>query len=61
MINTLSEHVVNFKEELHKQKLISVSTDTQMVRKGVSGIKSIVATQHQKPVIKKYQLLLFPE
>jgi hypothetical protein len=64
-VNSLSNIVVNLKEEVHKPNPVSDSTDTlsiqEIVRKGVTDIKLIVATQQQKPILRKYQLLLFPE
>jgi hypothetical protein len=64
-INSLSKHVINFEEDLLKPKPISVSTNTlsiqEMIKKAVVEIKLIFAGQQQKPVLKKYQLLLFPE
>jgi hypothetical protein len=64
-VNSLSNIVVNFKEEVQKPDPISDSTDTlsvqEIVRKGVTDIKLIVATQQQKPILNRYQLLLFPE
>ncbi len=65
IINNLSEQLINFKEKLDNQKQNSASTDTlviqEMVKKGVTDIKLIVATNHPKPILKKYQFLLFPE
>ena len=63
-INGLSAKFSNFKTELEKPRIISVSTDTkpmqEIVRKGIIDMKLAVGNQ-PKPVIRKYQLLLFPE
>jgi hypothetical protein len=32
-----------------------------MVKRSIVDIKIIVSTQQQKPIVKKFQLLLFPE
>ena len=64
-INSLSDRFINVEDELRKSKQICVSTDIQpfqeMVKKSISDIKMAIATQEQKPIVKKYQLLLFPE
>jgi hypothetical protein len=64
-VNSLSGDITNFKEEIRKPNPTFVSTDKQsiqeMVRKEITDIKLIIATQVQKPILKKYQLQLFPE
>lgn len=64
-INSLSGEVTNIKEAVQISKKSDVSTDTlpilEMIKKGVNDIKLTVLNQHQKPILKKYQLLLFPE
>ena len=64
-INSISERVTNFEGELQNSGPISVSTDVtaiqEMIKKAVTEIKMVVASQEQKPIIKKYQVLLFPE
>jgi hypothetical protein len=64
-INSLSDRFVNVEVELSKSKPISVSTNMQpiqeMIKKSLTDIKCIVATESQKSVVKKIQLLLFPE
>jgi hypothetical protein len=65
VVNSLSNIVVNFKEEVQKPSPVSDSTDAifiqEIVRKAVIDIRLFVAAQQQKPILKKYQLLLFPE
>jgi hypothetical protein len=64
-INSLSDRFINVEEELRKSKPISVSTNMQpiqeIIKKSISDIKVVIATEEQKPIVKKYQLLLFPE
>jgi hypothetical protein len=64
-INSLSEHIIHFEERIHKSTPISVSANTmaiqEMVKNTFTEMHSIVDTQQQKPVLKKCQLLLFPE
>jgi len=64
-INSLSDRFIIVEEELKKSKPTSVSTNMQaiqkMLKKSISDIKLVLSTKEQKPIIKKYQLLLFPE
>jgi hypothetical protein len=64
-INSLSDRCNNIEEELKKSKPISVSANMQpiqeILKKSISDIELIVSNQQEKPVIKKFQMLLFPE
>jgi hypothetical protein len=64
-IKSLSDRFTNNEEELRNSKLNTLSTNVQpiqeIVTKGISEIEQIVSARHQKPVIKKVQMLLFPE
>jgi hypothetical protein len=64
-INSLSDRFINIEEELKGSKPICVSTNMQpvqeMIKKSISEMKMVIAAQEQKPIVKKYQLLLFPE
>jgi len=63
-VNTLSGKMQSWDEKLDKPKSINVSTDTkpiqEIMKKGVADMKFIVSTK-PVPVIKKFQMLLFPE
>lgn len=63
-INSLTDKVKNFEEKLDKPPTITVSTDTKpiqdIVKKGIIDMKLAAAAQ-PKNVIRKFQLLLFPE
>lgn len=63
-LNVLGTKFNEFQKELDRPKSVSVSTDIQpiqeIVRKGIIDMKLTVGTQ-PKPVIRKFQLLLFPE
>src|SRR5450432_1662698 len=64
-IKSISERITNFEEEIHKSAHISVTTDVvaikELIKNVVKDVKMIVDSQEQKPIIKKYQVLLFPE
>ena len=64
-INSVSERVANFEQEIHNSAPNSISTDVaviqQMIKKVVTDVKMVVTSQEQKPIVKKYQFLLFPE
>ena len=63
-VNTLTGRVNDLDAKLDKPKPIIVSADTrpvqEIVKKGVTDMKFIVGTK-PVPVIKKFQILLFPE
>ena len=63
-VNVLSDKFRELDEKLDKPKQINVSADTrpiqEILRKGVTDIKLTVGTKPQ-PVVKKIQILLFPE
>lgn len=63
-VNVLTGKVKELDEKLDKPKQITVSADTrpiqEIMKKGVADMKIIVGTKPQ-PVIKKFQILLFPE
>lgn len=63
-VNGLSGKLIELEEKLEKPKGIDILTDTrpiqEIVRKGIVDIKLTVAAQ-PKNVIRKFQLLLFPE
>ena len=63
-VNTLTGRVSELDAKLDKPKPIIVSADTrpvqEIVKKGVTDMKLIVGTK-PVPVVKKFQLLLFPE
>lgn len=64
-INSISDRLINIEEEFKKAKPISVATNTQpieeMIKKSIYDIKMIILANEQKPNVKKFQLLLFPE
>ena len=64
-INSMSGHITNFEEEIRHSKSAFVLADNlsiqEIINKAFTDIKLIVATQQQKTILKKYQLLLFPE
>src|SRR6185312_5140418 len=63
-VNTLTRKVKELEEKLDEPKPINVSVDTQpvqqIVKKGVTDIKFIVGAK-PAPIVKKFQILLFPE
>lgn len=63
-VNSLGNKVDTLKNELDKPKPISVIADTksiqQSIQKGITDIKIIVGSQ-PKNIIRKFQILLFPE
>lgn len=63
-VNRLSGKFIEFEEKLEKPKGIDILTDTkpmqEIVKKGIIDMKLTVAAQ-PKNVIRKSQLLLFPE
>lgn len=63
-VNILTGKLKDLDEKLDKPKPINVSADIlpvqEIVKKGVADVKFIIGTK-PVPVIKKYQLLLFPE
>lgn len=63
-VNTLTGRVSELEAKLDKPKPINVSSDTrpvqEIVKKGVIDMKFIVGTK-PVPVVKKFQVLLFPE
>jgi hypothetical protein len=63
-VNSLSGRFKELDDKLDKPKQISVSSDTlpiqEIMKKGVADMKIIVSTKPQ-PVVKKFQILLFPE
>ncbi|OMP74963.1 hypothetical protein [[Flexibacter] sp. ATCC 35208] len=63
-VNVLTNKFNSFEEKLNTPKGISLSTDTrpiqEIVRKGIIDMKLTAAGQ-PKNVIRKFQLLLFPE
>ncbi|WP_431215150.1 hypothetical protein ACQ86N_10750 [Puia sp. P3] len=63
-VNTLTGKVKGLEEKLDEPKPINVSADTrpvqEIVKKGVTDMKFIVGTK-PVPVVKKFQILLFPE
>lgn len=63
-VNVLSNKFRELDEKLDKPKQISVSTDTrpiqEIMKKGVADVKIIVGTKPQ-PIVRKFQILLFPE
>ena len=64
VVNILTGKVKELDEKLDKPKQVTVSTDTrpiqEIMKKGVADMKIIVGTKPQ-PVVKKFQILLFPE
>jgi hypothetical protein len=63
-VNLLTGKVKGFDEKMDKPKPIIVSADTrpiqEIMKKGLTDIKLTVGSKPQ-PVVKKFQLLLFPE
>ena len=63
-VNLLTGKVKGFDEKMDKPKPIIVSADTrpiqEIMRKGITDMKLTVGTKPQ-PVVKKFQILLFPE
>ncbi|MBN9386295.1 MAG: hypothetical protein J0H74_36390 [Chitinophagaceae bacterium] len=63
-VNSLTGKFKEFDEKLDKPKQVNVSTDTrpiqEIMKKGVIDMKFIVGTK-PVPVVKKFQILLFPE
>lgn len=62
--NGLSAKITELEAKIDKPKPVIVSADTgpiqEIVRKGITDMKITVGTKPQ-PVVKKYQILLFPE
>lgn len=62
--NRLQSKVVELEEKLKTPPVVNVSTDTQpvqeIVKKAVTDMKLIAAAQ-PKSIVKKFQILLFPE
>jgi hypothetical protein len=63
-VNLLTGKVKGFDEKMDKPKPIIVSADTrpiqEIMKKGITDMKLTVGTKPQ-PVVKKFQILLFPE
>lgn len=63
-VNSLGSKVDTFKNELEKPKSISVVADTKSIQhtiqKGMTDIKIMLGSQ-PKNIIRKFQILLFPE
>lgn len=63
-VNILTGKVKELDEKLDKPKPIIVSADTrpiqEIMKKGITDMKLTVGTKLQ-PVVKKFQILLFPE
>jgi hypothetical protein len=63
-VNTLTGRVSELEAKLDKPRPINLSADTrpiqEIVKKGVTDMKFIVGTK-PVPVVKKFQILLFPE
>lgn len=63
-VNRLSDKLSSFEDKLNAPKQVNVPVDTKpvqdIVRKGITDIVLTVATQ-PKSVVRKFQLLLFPE
>lgn len=63
-VNVLSGKLTEFEGKLDRPKEVTISTDTgamqEIVKKGIIDMKLMVAGQ-PKNVIRKFQLLLFPE
>jgi hypothetical protein len=63
-VNALTDKVDELNEKVDKPKPVIVAADTrpaqEIMNKGVTDMKLIVGTKPQ-PVIKKFQILLFPE
>lgn len=63
-VNILTGKVKELDEKLDKPKAIIVSADTrpiqEIMKKGITDMKLTVGTKPQ-PVVKKFQILLFPE
>jgi hypothetical protein len=63
-INALNGTVNELREKIEKPKPVIVAADTkpiqEIIDKGLAGIQVIVGSKPQ-PVVKKYQILLFPE
>jgi len=63
-VNLLTGKVKGFDEKMDKPKPIIVSADTrpiqEIMKKGLTDMKLTVGTKPQ-PVVKKFQILLFPE
>jgi hypothetical protein len=64
VVNGLTSKFKEFEEKIEKPKAVNVSTDTRpildIVKKGITDIKLTVSARPQ-PVIRKFQILLFPE
>jgi hypothetical protein len=63
-VNVLTGKVDELNEKVDKPKPVIVSADTrpaqEIMNKGVADMKIIIGTKPQ-PVVKKFQILLFPE
>jgi hypothetical protein len=63
-VNVLSGKLTEFEGKLDRPKEVTISTDTgamqEIVKKGIIDMRLTVAAQ-PKNVIRKFQLLLFPE
>jgi len=63
-VNSLTGKFKEFEEKLERPKQVNVSTDTrpiqEIMKKGVTDMRIIAGTK-PVPVVKKFQLLLFPE
>jgi outer membrane murein-binding lipoprotein Lpp len=63
-VNALTSKVDELNEKVDKPKPVIVAADTrpaqEIINKGVNDMKLIVGTKPQ-PVVKKFQILLFPE
>jgi hypothetical protein len=65
VFNSFTDKLNIIEKRINNPKPISVATDMQpiqeLIKKCITDIKLIVSTQEQRPLVKKYQLLLFPE
>lgn len=63
-LNTLSERINQFEQKLEQPKSVTVKTDTRpiesIVKGGIAEVQKAVEAQ-PKNVIRKFQILLFPE
>jgi hypothetical protein len=64
-ITSYTDKLDNIEREINNLKPISGPTNTQpildVIKTGITDIKRIATAQEQKPIVKKFQLLLFPE
>jgi hypothetical protein len=64
-ITSYMDKLDKIEREINNLKPISGPTSTQpildVIKTGITDIKRIATAQEQKPIIRKFQLLLFPE